>query len=94
MFKLKNFESEDIKNQKLAELKKVIDDLKNKISVLKHIEAGINISTREVAFDAVLVSEFENNEDLQTYLVHPEHVKLADFLKDIRDKVAVVDYIK
>lgn len=92
MFKLKDLGSEDIKNQKLAELKKMIDELKYKITEIDSIEAGINFSTREVAYDLVLVSSFKTRENLDKYTAHPEHQVLVNFLKDIKLSSAVVDY--
>ena len=92
MFKLKDLGSEDIKNQKLAELKKMIDELKHNIEEIDTIEAGINISTREVAYDLVLLSTFKTRENLNNYISHPEHQVLVNFLKEIKLSSVVVDY--
>jgi len=92
MFKLKEFEHESIKIQKLTELKKMIDELGGRIQGILSIEAGINFSTRDVAYDLVLVSEFKTESDLKLYSAHPEHQKVVDFLKDIKLSSAVVDY--
>lgn len=59
MFKLKDLGTENIKNQKLKELKKMIDELGIKIPEIVSIEAGINFSTRDVAYDLVLNSVFK-----------------------------------
>lgn len=92
MFKLKDFGSESIKKQKLEELKKMIDELGNTIKEIVCIEAGINFSTRNVAYDLVLLSVFKTKEDLLLYSAHPEHQKLVEFLKDIKISSVVVDY--
>lgn len=92
MFKLKDFGSENIKKQKLEDLKKMIDELSYTIKEIVSIEAGINFSTREVAYDLVLLSVFKTTEDLLLYSAHPEHQKLVEFLKDIKLSSAVVDY--
>jgi hypothetical protein len=92
MFKLIDFGSEAIKKQKLAELKKMIDELSVSIPEIVSIEAGINFSTRDVAFDLVLVSDFKSESDLKAYSAHPEHQKLVEFLKNIKLASAVVDY--
>ncbi len=92
MFKLKDFGSQEIKNQKLKELKKMIDELGSHIREIKSIEAGINFSSRDVAYDLVLVSEFHSEDDLKVYTAHPDHQKVVDFLKDIKLSSAVVDY--
>jgi hypothetical protein len=92
MFKLKEFESQGIKKQKLTILKKMIDELGNQIKEIDFIEAGINNSSREMAYDLVLVSDFKNPEDLEPYRIHPEHKKVVEFLKEIKLSSAVVDY--
>jgi hypothetical protein len=92
MFKLKDFGSENIKKQKLEDLKKMIDELGFTIKEIVSIEAGINFSTRDVAYDLVLMSIFKTKEDLILYNAHPEHQKLVEFLKDIKLSSAVVDY--
>jgi hypothetical protein len=92
MFKLKDFGSENIKKQKLDDLKKMIDELGLTIKEIVSIEAGINFSTRDVAYDLVLMSIFKTKEDLILYSAHPEHQKLVEFLKDIKLSSAVVDY--
>ncbi len=82
----------DKKNEFLHEFKNRIEDLGQKISVIQHIEAGINFSDRETAYDIALVSEFMSNEDLDVYRTHPEHLALIDFLNQYEREIAVVDY--
>lgn len=45
-----------------------------------------------MAYDAVLVSEFENTQKLEEYKKHPEHVKVSEFVSKVRVGRAVVDY--
>ena len=92
MFKIKDEESEDIKKENLMHLKKMIDDLKITVPQIHKLETGINFSTRPVAYDLVLISEFHTPEDLETYLSHDEHQKMAEYLGTIRQSVAMVDY--
>ena len=80
------------KNETLKQLKDQMEDLKNSIQEIAHLEAGINFSKRDAAYDLVLVSDFQSEEDLETYRQHPEHLKLIDELKKHNYEVAVVDY--
>lgn len=67
--------------------------LKDKINVIKKYEIGINDERTSVDnYDLVLISEFENFEDLYKYQNHPEHVKLVEFLNDIRINKAAIDF--
>ena len=80
------------KEEELKILKKMIEDLGDSIPSLIKIEAGINFSTRDTAYDLALVSEFHDREGLKAYQVHPEHLKLIDHLKKLDRELAVVDY--
>lgn len=92
MWKLKDSARGVSKDQNALELKSVLEDLKNKISVIKQIEVGINFNKSSAAYDVVLYSEFDSQQDLQAYQKHPDHVKVVDFVNEIRDDRAVVDY--
>jgi hypothetical protein len=92
MWKLKDSARGTSKDQNALELKSVLEDLKNKISVIKQIEVGINFNKSSAAYDVVLYSEFDSQQDLQAYQKHPDHVKVVDFVNEIRDDRAVVDY--
>lgn len=81
------------KEKVLKELKKMIDDLGTSIPSVVKIEAGINFSPRESAFDLALFAEFKDKKGLTEYQIHPEHVKLIDHLKKLDREIAVVDYL-
>jgi hypothetical protein len=90
MWKIKDgFNKDEIYEQ----IKEKVLSLKEFIPEIKHIEVGRNITASINAYDVVLYSEFDSKEDLDTYLVHPEHVKVADFIKTVISDRKVVDYI-
>lgn len=80
------------KESNTLRLKDKLDNLKNKIPELLHLETGLNISKSPAAFDLVLVTHFKTREDLDTYRVHPLHQELLSFLNEIKESVIVVDY--
>ena len=43
-------------------------------------------------FDAVLISEFETMEDMETYKNDPRHVEVSNLCKSIRLERVAVDY--
>lgn len=92
MWKLKDSARGVNKNQNALELKSVLENLKNKISVINQIEVGINFNKSNAAYDVVLYSEFNSEEDLQTYQKHPDHLEVVDLVNEIRDERVVVDY--
>ena len=83
-------EIEKINNAKLV--KEKLEALKGKITELVKIEVGINFNESEAAFDLVLYSEFKTKKDLDSYQNHPEHLKVAAFVKSVVEKRVVVDY--
>ena len=45
----------------------------------------------ERSYDLIYISEFDSLEALEAYRVHPEHVKVAEFIKNVRVAQAVTD---
>jgi antibiotic biosynthesis monooxygenase (ABM) superfamily enzyme len=59
---------------------------------LKSMEVGKNINTKPSAYHLVLTALFDNEEGLNAYRVHPDHVKILERMKTTVEKVAAVDY--
>jgi hypothetical protein len=91
--KLKDFAEGKSKSENALIFIEKLTSLKGKISVIKKFEAGINSpAASKQNFDVALVTEFENFEDLKFYQNHPEHLKLADFMRNISETRAAVDF--
>ena len=56
------------------------------------MDVWINVNPSERSYDAVLVSEFDSLEALNSYSTNPLHVAVADFCKSIRTGSVSVDY--
>lgn len=92
-WKIKDFAEGNSKSENLKIMQRLMLNLKEKISVIKDIEVGINsLSTDKSDYDIVLISTFKSLQDLKAYQIHPEHVKVADFVGKIRETRACVDY--
>ncbi len=74
------------------EMKRQLEALKGMVPSLVDIEIGLDLSKKEASMDMVLYSEFQTLEDLAAYAVHPEHLKVVDFVKPLVCGRAVVDY--
>jgi hypothetical protein len=92
LFKLKEFASEEEKQKVLIEFKSKLLALKGVINELKYIEVGTHYSLQSPSFDLCLISHFESVDDLEVYKVHPEHVKVGDFVKMVTTDRAAVDF--
>ncbi len=92
MFKLSGTPGSNQKEKNIREVKKHLEGLPAKIDVIRSLEVGINVVSQERAFDIVLVSTFDNLDDLEKYRVHPAHQDFVAYVGKLREKVASVDY--
>ena len=91
LFKLKEEVSAAEKLAAMTRFKEAIEALPAKISVIRHIEVGLNINPGET-WSIALYSEFDSLEDVKTYAVHPDHVAAGKLLAEVKESRACVDY--
>lgn len=89
MFKFK----EENKALNLAKAQAKLEKLEELIEGLKTMEVGINFTEADRAMDLSLYSTFESLQELQNYAVHPEHLKVVEFIKEVTLESKVVDYV-
>ena len=92
MFKLKEEAEGRDKAANVQQLKAMLEALPARIKEIKFFEVGVNFLQASIAYDLVLVSEFESLESLQRYQKHPEHLKVFDFVSKTSESRIVVDY--
>jgi hypothetical protein len=92
LFKLKEIDNEDQKAVVRNKIKNALLSLKDKIEELKYIEIGQNHQLNSDSFDICLITHFETLDDLNSYQVHPEHLKVAEIVKVNVSARATVDY--
>ncbi|HBL78427.1 MAG TPA: stress responsive protein [Prolixibacteraceae bacterium] len=92
LFKLKEYDSEEKKAGVLSEIKEALLGLKEKIAELKYIEVGTNYQLAAKSFDICLITHFESIADLETYAVHPDHLKVVEIVRRHAIDRAVVDF--
>ena len=73
-------------------LRKMLLALRSSIPQIVEMEVGFNFNPSEAAFDVALYTVFESRGALEAYQNHPEHLKVAEFVREIRSERAVVDY--
>ena len=88
-----NFKSEN-KEVNIIKAKKMLEALVEKIDPLLSMEVGIDFNGSERAMDLSLISTFETKEGLSTYAVHPAHLEVVAFIKEVTMLSKVVDYEK
>jgi Stress responsive A/B Barrel Domain. len=92
VWKLKEEAKGKPKSENAVMLKHELESLTPKIKEIRKFEVGINFNTQQDAYDLGLVSEFANKDDLDTYLNHPEHQRVAGIVRRVRESRIVVDY--
>lgn len=92
LFKLKEFPTEEEKLAILCQFKDKLLALRSVITELKYMEVGTHYLLKSSSFDLCLISHFETVEDLEKYKVHPEHVKLLDFITSVTTDRAAIDF--
>lgn len=93
MWKLKDFAEGRNKAENMQIMKNRLEALNGKIPGLEKLEVGFNIDPSEAGFDLVLYSEFKDEQALETYQHHPDHLAVRDFVGKVREKREVVDYL-
>ena len=79
-------------NAPLEEFKRKIEDLKNHIPEILHIEVGIDIRFDKNPSDFCVITEVKDLKDLEIYATHPKHLEVIEFLKPFIVERRVVDY--
>ena len=80
------------KAENLARARVAIEALRELVPQVRHLEVGVDIRADHDPSDLVIYSEFDSLEDLQAYQTHPEHVKVAQLIGEMRETRSVVDY--
>ena len=83
---------EENKKANIIQAKQMLENLMGTVPTLKSMDVGLNFSTEERAMDLSIITTFENKEGLDAYAVHPEHLKVVDFIKTVVEYSKVVDY--
>ncbi|ANF96338.1 Dabb family protein [Paenibacillus bovis] len=87
LFKFKEA-SQDVIDTVVSQLR----NLEGKVESLRSIEVGVDLIRSERSYDVALITTFDNMDGLQAYQVHPEHVKVSDYIGTVKESTIAVDY--
>jgi hypothetical protein len=73
-------------------VKKTLEGLKGKVPSIIDIEVGIDFSATDASADVVLYSTFENRDDLNAYVAHPDHQAVIPMMQRVTTSRKVADY--
>ena len=80
------------KAENLERAKAAIEALRDLVPSVRHLEVGLDIRAAHDPWDLVIYSEFDDRGGLDAYQVHPEHMKVAELIGEMRELRAAVDY--
>lgn len=83
---------EENKKANIIQAKQMLENLMGAVPTLRSMDVGINFSPEERAMDLSIITAFESREGLEAYAIHPEHLKVVDFIKSVVEYSKVVDY--
>ena len=92
LFKLKKYDSENQKQNEITRIEEALLSLSGKIAELKYIEVGVNYELAAKSYDICLITHFESVDTLEAYRIHPEHIKVAEYIGQHVIDRAAVDY--
>lgn len=71
----------------------MLNALQGVVPTLKASEVHIGAEYADKTnYDLVLISDFDSFEDLQAYIVHPNHKAVGEFMRPLRESRACVDF--
>jgi hypothetical protein len=82
------------KKANIIQAKQMLENLMGVVPTLRSMDVGLNFSNEERAMDMSIITTFQSKEGLDAYAVHPEHLKVVDFIKSVVEYSKVVDYVK
>jgi len=93
MWKLKGEAEGRCRDENAREMKRLLELLPAEIPEILELRVGIADGHSESSCDLVLESSFEDWETFEVYQSHPEHLKVAEFVKAVRLERHVVDSV-
>ncbi len=83
---------EENKEENARKIKEALENLNGQIPGLLHLEIGFDFSNQESSGDIVLYSEFDTQEHLNAYVVHPKHVAAGQIVRENTCDRKMIDY--
>lgn len=68
-----------------------LNGLVGQIEVIRSLQTGVNVNPKE-KFDATLICEFDNMDDLNSYANDPRHIAVASICRSIATDRVCVDF--
>jgi len=84
--------NDENKEANISKAKEMLNALESSVVTLDSIEVGLNFADEDRAMDLSIITKFKDKEALSKYAIHPEHLKVIEFIKQVVSYTKVVDY--
>ena len=84
---------ESVKAEQATRIRAGLESLPAQISEIRALEVGINTLNLGQNYDVVLVADYEDEAALARYVVHPEHEKVAAYIRSVIAERSAVDFL-
>ena len=92
-WKIKEFAEGRDKSSNLLWMKELLLSLIEKVPSIDSLEVGFNSAKADPAnFDIILITTHGSFKELESYQKHPEHVKMAKIIGELRESRSCVDF--
>ena len=91
MWKFKDSAEGRTKRENMELVRERLLALPTLIPQIKRMEVGFDVRGTEASLDVMLLTEFDSLEDLETYIVHPDHQKIGVLLRAVTETRVAVD---
>lgn len=92
MFKLKEGANGCSKDENLKEALELLNGMKG-MELIQKFEVVTNYGEApESNYDISLIFDFKNMDDLNEYQKHPKHLEFGEFITNVRENRACIDY--
>ncbi|MFF1571206.1 Dabb family protein [Leifsonia sp. NPDC058292] len=78
--------------EQAATIKRGLEALPASIPEILALEVGVNALSPEANFDVVLISDFDDADAIARYVEHPEHEKVASYIRSVVQARSAVDF--
>ena len=82
---------EENREENMKKAREMLLALPPVISEIKKMQVYFDVSHTDMSMDMMLDTEFLTVEDMKTYAVHPEHVKVSNFVRSVVESRVVLD---
>lgn len=91
LWKLKPSAEGADKKTNAIKIKKMLENLQGVVPGAFKLEVGINYNP--AGYDIVLNAEFNDHDALETYQLHPEQLRVAEFISRVAASRVLADYM-